>query len=96
MLAEGRACNDQEAVDLETRDGEVALDAAARVEHGGIDDAPRRLVDIVVAKILQEGDGPVTAHLDLAERGLIEQPRALARAEMLDADGRRPVVSRPA
>ena len=54
------------------------------------------LVDIVVAKILQEGDGPVTAHLDLAERGLIEQPRALARAEMLDADGRRPVVSRPA
>ena len=95
MLAEGRPGDDQEPSRGEAGDGEIALDAAAFVQHRGVHDAAHRLVHIVGAHVLQKSRCPRTSNLDLAKRSLIKQPGALSGPEMLYADRRRPVMTLP-
>ena len=64
----------------EPRDRQVALDAAARVQHLGIDQPPRRHVDVVGAEPLQQPAALPPLDPDLAEARHVEQPDALRSA----------------
>ena len=77
-------------VGSEPRDREVALDAAALVQHGCVDDRAHRLVDVVAAQPLEETEGARAHHLELRERRLVEEPRPLASRDVLGLDRRRP------
>ena len=96
MLAEGGAGHDAEAVLGDAGDREVALDAAARVEHLRVGDGADGPRDAVVAHPLQELGRPVAADLELGERGEVEERRGLAAGTVLLADGGRPQLARPA
>src|SRR5262249_2313844 len=80
----------------EPRDGEVALDAAARVQHLRVRDRADVARDAVVAEPLEERGCALAADLDLRERRLVEQRRRLAARTVLGADGRRPEPAGPA
>ncbi len=73
VLPEGRAGDDKEALLGQAGDGEIALDPAALVQAFGIDDRSDRLVDVVGADIVQEGQRAGTAHFKFIERSFIEQ-----------------------
>jgi len=75
-----------EAIGAPARDGQVALDPAARVEELRVDHAPDRTVHLVVGQTLQERQRTGPAHVELAERGEVEEPDPLADRSMLDAD----------
>jgi len=85
--AERRAGDDKEAIVCQSRHGYIALDAAARVEHLGIDHAAHRPIHSVGAQGLHERQRARTAHFNLVERGLVEQSGSLACADMLVFDG---------
>src|SRR5439155_378753 len=85
---EGGAGDDPEAVLGEARDGEVALDPTARVQHLRVGDLPDLARDPVVAEPLEERRGSVTRDLDLRERGLVEDRRRLTTGAVLRADRR--------
>ena len=96
VLAEGGAGDDLEQLRRHARDREVALDPAVAVQHLGVGDLADLARDAVVAEALEQLGRPGPGDLELAERGLVEQARALARAQRLGADRRRPVHARPA
>ena len=96
MGAERGAGDDPEAVVLELGDREVALDAAAAVEHLRVGDLARAADDAVVAQRLEQLGGARPADLELRERGLVEERGGLARGGVLGADRGRPVLARPA
>ena len=96
VLAERGPGDDPEPILLESRDGEVALDSSARVEHLGVGDPPHSAGDAVRGQSLEELGGSLTAHLELRERGLVEERCRLATGDMLGADRGRPVLPRPA
>ena len=95
VVAEGGAGHDREQLLLHARDGEVALDAAAGVEHLRVGDLPDAARDAVVAQPLQVVGGARAGDLDLGEGGLVEERGALAAGDVLGADGRRPQPARP-
>src|SRR5439155_18032573 len=51
-----------------------------------VDHAADRAVDVVVGQALQQRQGPGAAHVELAERGEVEQSNALADGPVLAAD----------
>ena len=68
-----RCGNDREEARLgQPRDREVAFDAAALVEHLGVDDAARRDVDLVGANPLQEGERILALDPDFSKRRHVE------------------------
>ena len=91
-----RAGHDEEEGRLrQPRDRQVALDAAALVEHLRVDDLARRHVDVVGAEPLQEGAGVAALDPDLAERGHVEQADAVPDRQMLVALVVEPVLPLP-
>jgi hypothetical protein len=94
--AERGAGDDPEAILLELRDREVALDPAAAVEHLRVGDLARAADDDVVAQPLEQLGRARPADLHLRERGLVEQRGGLAGGGVLGADGGRPVLPGPA
>src|SRR5213593_1436650 len=86
----------QEAIRAPARDGQVALDPAARVEELRVDDAADRAVDVVVGQALQQRERTWPAHVELAERGEVEEPDPLADGPVLDADALEEGSPRPA
>src|SRR4029453_8063156 len=96
VLAERGSCDDPEAVLGEARNGEVALDPAALIEHLRVGDGADIARDPVVAQVLQARRRAGADELDLRERGLVEQRRGLAAGAVLGADGGRPDLARPA
>ena len=95
-VPERGAGDDPEAILLELRDREVALDPAAAVEHLRVGDLARAADDAVVAQPLEQRRRARPADLELGERGLVEERGGLSRGRMLGADGGRPVLPRPA
>ena len=96
VLAERGARHDPEAIAGQTRHGEVALDAAARVQHlrvGHLADVAR---DAVRAEPLEESRSALPGHEDLRERALVEDRRGLTARPVLGPHGRRPELARPA
>ncbi len=67
VVAEGRAGDDPEPVAGQPRDREVALDAAACVQHLGVGDGSRRTVDVVCAQVLKQRQRARSLHLELGE-----------------------------
>src|SRR2546430_11491403 len=55
------------------------------VQELRVDDAAGRTVDVVVGEPLQQGQRPRPGHVELAERGEVEDPSALAHRAMLGA-----------
>src|SRR6185436_10243103 len=70
--------------------------APALVQHRGVDDRAHRLVDVIAAEPLEEAERAGADHLELRERRLVEQSRALARRHVLRLDRRRPEPAREA
>ena len=95
MAAERRPGDDLEQLLLHPRDREVALDPTPAIEHLRVGDRPHLPGDVVVAQSLEQLGGAGPGNLELGERGLVEQPRSLARGQRLGADRRRPVPAGP-
>ncbi len=95
MGAVRRPGDHPEPVLVEPGHGEVGLDAAARVERLGVGHVTDAAGYGVVADPLQEGRGVRTPHLDLGERGLVEDARRRTRRPMLGRRSRRPVTPGP-
>src|SRR3990170_8495667 len=95
VLAEGRARHDPETVLCESSDGEVALDAAHRVEHLRVDHLPDLAGNAVRAHALEKLRSALSAHLELRERGLVEEGGRLAAPGVLRPDRRRPELAGP-
>ncbi len=74
----GGARDEQVAIPRDTKHGEIALEAATLVEHGGVHDAARHHVDIVGTQSLQETLRIPAIDQQLCEGGLIEQRDAFA------------------
>ncbi len=96
VRSERGAGDELEPVVGEARDGHVALDPAAAIEHLGVHDAADRAVDDVRAETVEERDRAGAVHVDLGEGRLVEEGGGIARRTALDLDRRRPVASRPA
>ena len=96
VVPECRAGDDGEALLGEAGDGEVALDAAARVEHLRVGHPPDVARDLVVAQALEQRGRARAGHLELGERRLVEDRHPLAAGHVLGADRGRPVLARPA
>jgi hypothetical protein len=96
VLAEGGACDDPETILGEPRDGEVALNPAALVQHRRIGDRADVAGDLVVAEMFEEFGGALAGHFDLRERGLVEERGGLTGGLMLGPDRRRPQAPCPA
>src|ERR1019366_4104970 len=79
VVAERRPGHDREELLLHARDREVELDSAAAVEHLRVGDRADLARHAVVAEPFQEGARAGPGDLELGERGLVEQARALAR-----------------
>src|SRR5205085_11564515 len=92
--AERSPRDDAEAVVCDSRDREVALDAAARVEHLGVRDGTDGAGNAVVAQPLEELGRLLPGDLDLREGGLVEQRRRRTAGDVLGADGGRPEPAR--
>ena len=81
VVAEGGAGDDREQLLAQARDGEVALDAAARIEHLRVGDPPGVARDAVVAQPLEQLRGARPGHLQLGERATRRRsPRASRHA----------------
>ena len=96
MRAECRARDVQVAIAREPHERHVGLDAPAGVEQLRVDDRSDRAVDRVGAHAVEERARARPVDVDLRERGLVDQHRALARGEALGLDRRRPVPAGPA
>ncbi len=95
VLTERRPRHDPEAILGEARDGEVALDPAARIEHLRVGHLPDVAGHTVRAEALEEICRSLSRDEDLRERALVEDRRRLATCEVLGADRRRPELARP-
>ena len=74
-----------EAIFGEPQHGEVAEEAAAVVEHRGVDELPGSDVDVVGAEAVEDDHGVRARDLNLAEARLVEQRDRLAARQMLGA-----------
>ena len=90
------AGHDHERLLVGAGDGQVATDPAGRREHRRVDHRAGTAVDPVRADPLEEREGVRSLDVELHVRGQVEERRALARREVLCADGRRPVLRGPA
>ena len=88
VVAKGGPGDDEEALVVEAGHREIALDPTAPVQHLRVGDAPWRAIHVVVAQALKKGQRARSGHLDLGERGLIEEPGSLPGRPMLRRDGR--------
>ena len=77
------------------RDREVAFDAAAGIEHLGVDDTARFDIHVVGAQMLQEGERIAALDPDLAEGGHVEQAGRLAHRHVLALLVFKPVLPLP-
>ena len=77
-------------------DGEVALDAAARVEQLGVRDRPDAAVDVVGREATEQVERARADDLELGERRFVEEPGGAPGRQVLRDDGRRPVLAGPA
>src|SRR5712692_3799636 len=87
------AGHDEVGVGGEPRDRQVALEAAALVEHRGVDHAAGRNVHVVGAEPLQHRLRVRALELELGERGLVEDGHRLARGPVLGRGLREPVLA---
>jgi hypothetical protein len=78
------------------RHGQVAFDAALRVQHLGVDDAAGRHVHLVGADMVEEGGGVAPLHPDLAEGGHVKEAHPLPHGHVLGAGVLEPVLPVPA
>ena len=95
VLPERRSGHDAKPVLGEARDGEVALDAATRIEHLRVRDAPHLSGEAVTAEALEERGGAFPDDVELRKRGLVEQRCGLAARAVLGTDRGRPELARP-
>ena len=79
----------------EARDGEVALDPAARVQHLRVGDRADVARNAVVAEALEEVGRALAHDVELGEGCLVEERRGLAAGAMLGADRGRPDLAPP-
>ena len=96
MGSERGAGDDPERLLADPGDGQIGLDAAALVEQLRVDGRADRLVDVVGAEPIEGIRRSRARDVELRERGLVEEPRGVARRDALGADRRRPVAARPA
>ena len=75
VLAECGSGHDSEAVLRETRDREVALDAAERIQHLRVRHLPDIASDAVGAEPLEQSSRAMAGDEDLRERALVEDRR---------------------
>ena len=92
---EGRPCDNAEAPLAQPRDREVALDAAAVVEHLRVGERADPSRHPVVGEAFEKLGRACAADLDLRERREIEDRGSFATGRVLDADGRRPQPAGP-
>ncbi len=78
-----RAGDDEELGGAEPHDGEIALEAAARIEHRRVHHPACRDVDLVRAQPLQYVQRVATFQHELGERRLVEDDRILAARALL-------------
>src|SRR5262249_27221745 len=78
------------------RDGDVALDPAAAVEHLRVGDLPDVARDAVVTQPLEQLGRSRPGDLELRERRLIEEAGGLPGGAVLRLDPGRPQLSGPA
>ena len=95
VLAEGGAGDDPERVLRQTGDGEVALDAAARVQHLRVRHLADLACDPVGAEALEEIGRALPGDENLRERALVEDRGRLAAGEVLGSDRGRPELPGP-
>ena len=76
-------------------DRQIAFDAAARVQHLGIDQPPRSDIDIIGADALQETAGIAPLDPDLAEGRHVIKPDILTQGHVLGALVVEPVLRPP-
>src|SRR5439155_1093336 len=88
--------DDAKAMLAESSDREVALDAAAVIEHLGVGQGTDRTRHAVVCEVLEELGRAVPADLDLRERREVEDRGTLAARHVLDAERLRPQPPAPA
>ena len=88
-----RRRDDEERVLSGPRDRGVELDAAARVEHGRVDDAAGRTVEVRGEDALDRGERARSLHAQLGERGEVEQRDRLAGGAVLFGDRAEPVLA---
>ena len=74
----------------EARDRQVALEAAALVEHRRVDHAPDGDVDVVRAQPLQHGERIAALQHEFGERRLVEHDDVLAAGALLVEHARQP------
>src|SRR6266850_1810493 len=89
----GRAGHDEIGVPGEPGDREIALEAAALVEHGRVHDASGWHGDVVGAEPLENGFGVATLHEELGEGGLVEEGHGLAARAVLGGGVGEPVLA---
>jgi hypothetical protein len=90
------AGHDHERLLAGAGDGQVTPDPAGGAEHRRVHHGPGAPVDPVRADPFEEREGVWPLDVELDVGGQVEERRALARREVLGADGRRPVLGRPA
>ena len=95
VLTRAAARHDPEQLLVLARHGQVAADPARRREHGRVHDRADRPVDPVGADALEIRERIRSRHVELRERRDVEERDALARGQVLGADGGRPVHGRP-
>ena len=88
-----RRRDDEERVVASPRDRGVELDAAARVEHGRVDDAAGRPVEVGGEDALDRGQRARSLHAQLGERREVEQRDRLAGGAVLVGDRAEPVLA---
>jgi hypothetical protein len=88
VLAEGGAGDDPEAVLRQPGDREVALDAAALVEHLRVSQRTDASGDAVVRQALEKRRRTAPANLDLGEGCEVEERGSLAAGSVFRVFGR--------
>ena len=93
--AHGAAGHNHEALFGEARDGQIALDGAARGQHGGVGDGTDRSVHPVGCQALQHGERAGPGHLEYGEGRQIEESHPFPRGRMFGRDCRGPFLCSP-
>ena len=91
----GPAGDHQEAVFLQARHRQIALDAAPGREHGGVGDGADGPVHLVGGEALERLQRARPRHLELGEGGQIEEGHPFPSRCMLGGHGRRPLHRLP-
>ena len=93
--AVGAAGDDPELVLAQPHDREVGLEAAARAQHGCVDDPSNGDVHLREHRALQGVERSGALHVEDRERGQIEDPGVLSHRQVLGIDDRRPPAGIP-